>query len=354
MKVRVLHGVLVVLAVSSHPSAMGQMVSSGYGAADGSGQVGVIRGHAYRNTEWKRIRNTFLNAFDRDALRSVWPYRGYDVQDVRLMSCTSPSQSWNESVGRTLAFVRDESSANVELRRYEGVELDFRRLQGSEPQVRDLCQWIGESDGMWSGTVGKAVRYFDSLNPPADGTWVLDRSVSDSLLTEFLPWMQAVVHFGREEVESVLQSEFHSIWSNTDKTKALKWRLMEGDLQESVEAVPQAVWKYESEDEAQEWDYLLTSTTIVLMQSDSELWRSTSTGFVWNSVPELSAVREQTFILWYNPNRPFSLGRKWYVVTDVGLPRLRPLIRIDKDLARETVGAVALGASEASASFVLE
>ena len=331
--------IMFFIAIATHRQVIAQNSMTGSEAIYEMGQLGVIRGQDYENTEWKKLRNAFLSAIDRDALRAVWPYRGYDVEEVRSRWCTGDaSQSRYEPVGRTFAIVRRGATlTDTEIRRYGGIEFSFPYSTRPEPLVRDLCQLIGTQDGISSGEVRTALRYIDSLTPPPDGNWVFDREASHSFSNSLRPLMQAIVHTGKEGVEELLQSEFHTVWSTSDREKALKWSVIDGDSWTAEELTPMAVWKYVSEDGRPMWNYYLTSTANMPIQNDDEIWHSSSTGFVWSSAPEISTAHDQVFILWYDADHSFSLGHGWFVMTDVGLPEIPPQIRIDKNLVREFV-----------------
>lgn len=303
----------------------------------GNTEVTFVEASLYKNSELKRLRNSTLFYVAPNVLKSVWPRDGYDVETVRNLACDDQAAVNERSLGNKLTFVRAieglTAGGNV-----DGVEIDFKRLPESGPQLSDLCTWLPEVTGPLADdaySITDIIRQFDVLNPPSGGTW--QRVAEDEqqnavdLIFEYAEPI-LVGEVGRQGGDSILYWQTNSNaflnWSTVSEDAGLNGSHLANNIM--------VVWQYYLPGD-QIWNsgyYLTTRSDVPIDVNDNGNWISPKSEFSWDVV--LLPDAQLDVVLWAKADVTNRwIEDDWYFVTDEGFPDLDPKKRFEKQLFRE-------------------
>ncbi|MDE0520721.1 MAG: hypothetical protein OXH79_02060 [Boseongicola sp.] len=289
-------------------------------------EVTFVEASLYENSLLKRLRNSALYFIAPNALKSVWPSDGYDVETVRNLACADEAVANDRTLGNKLTFVRDfEGIQTGEV--LDGVEVDFKRSPASGPRLRDLCQWLQDD----ANSISRIMLHYDALNPPRGGEWVELKNGWSDISEDATP-----VLVGKVRSVSRGENAYYSWKMQDDKNGAsLNW------FAEDVEAIAAgsggvvAVWRYEPDEQnahVPNWDYYLTISKAETISAKQD-WSSLRSDFTWNRPPALED--DIDVVLWALADSAHRrLDDNWYFVTDEGFPDLDPAQRFEQRLNR--------------------
>lgn len=295
-------------------------------------EIGPIRVREYQNTDWKKIRNTLLYWIAPDVLATIWPYRAYDVDDVRSLSCDSSLRDRNLPLGRSLMFVNQTYPVG-DPTAFGGLEFDYNQPNAG-PHLDDLCALLEPTSDLSAASFHSAFLRYDALNPLPNGSWeiVTDRA---GLPDDALPLFRG----GVDNIPSDAIPD--NVWIAAETERTLRWSRVEAEGQTSQNQDiehQQRIWKYSPFDPGDSWPFFLTENSAAEDASNiSQKWRTPGSVFHWESPPDFSSSREYDLLLWAASSAMRTLGTQWYLVTDRIFDRIlsnSSEIRFEKSIAR--------------------